>query len=52
MPELSGNPLKHCIPISQEKHRLSLTNQRYVTGGTTIPKADETVVLLSGECSF
>jgi hypothetical protein len=23
-----------------------------MTGGTTIPKADETVVLHSGECSF
>lgn len=35
-----------------EKERISLTQHRHLTGGSTIPKQTEEIVLHSGECNW
>ncbi len=38
--------------VAPEGERVSLTEHRHITGGSTIPKPNEQIVLLSGECNW
>ena len=49
-PSSSAN--KYTVPVTPVKKRLSLTLQRQIMRGSTIPKNDEQMVLFSGECSY
>jgi len=44
--------LKKVVYVAPEGERVSLTEHRHITGGTTIPKPTEQIVLLSGECNW
>ncbi|CDW85366.1 phosphatidylinositol 3-and 4-kinase family protein [Stylonychia lemnae] len=44
--------LRRVVYVAPEKNRVSLTEHRHQTGGTTTPKQNEQIVLLSGECNW
>lgn len=48
----ASNPAAMEIKIPAQRKRLSLTQQRAATKGSTQARSDEQMVLFSGECSF
>jgi len=44
--------MRKVVYLAPDKELISLTEHRHRTGGTTIPKASQEIVLHSGECNW